>query len=328
MNLGRLERIELREIWSTEDKHFTPWLAGEANIALLGETLGFDLEVEAQEKEVGPFRADILCKDTADDSWVLVENQLERTDHKHLGQLLTYASGLQAATIIWVAAKFTDEHRSTLDWLNQITDEKFRFFGLEVELWRIGDSIAAPKFNVISQPNEWSRSVGNAAKRIEHGELSPTRLMQQAFWTELCAALATRGTWKSRKPQPQAWMSFSIGRSGMHLGTLTNTRDNWIGVELYLAGDDCDAHFHLLASDKEAIENELGLDIEWRELPNSRSCKIIYKRTNAPLSEEKSWPEYINWMVATLEKFDRVFRPRVRELRAEDFDRRIGEDAE
>ena len=328
MTLGRLGRIQLRDIWLTEAQHFTPWLANEENIALLGETLGFELEVEAQEKEVGPFRADILCKDTVDDSWVLIENQLERTDHKHLGQLLTYASGLQAVTIIWVAAKFCDEHRSTLDWLNHITDDKFRFFGLEVELWRIGESPAAPKFNVISQPNEWSRSVGNVAKRIARGELSETRQTQQAFWEGLCSALDAKGIWKSRKPQPQAWMSFSIGRSGMHLGTLANTRENWIGVELYLAGDDCDAYFEMLALDRVAIEDELGLEIEWRELPNKRSCKIIHKRINAPLSDEESWPEYTEWMVATLETFNRVFRPRVRELRIEDYDRLMGERTE
>jgi len=98
---------------------------------------------------------------------VLIENQLERTDHTHLGQLLTYASGLEAVTIVWIAERFTEEHRSTLDWLNKITDESFRFFGLEVELWRIGNSPAAPKFNLVSKPNEWSHSVAQAARAID-----------------------------------------------------------------------------------------------------------------------------------------------------------------
>ena len=111
-DLGRLEKIDLRDIWKTEDQDFTPWLAREDNIALLADALGLELEVEAQEKEVGPFRADILCKDIRNDSWVLIENQLERTDHKHLGQLITYAAGLKAVTIVWVAATFTDEHRA------------------------------------------------------------------------------------------------------------------------------------------------------------------------------------------------------------------------
>ena len=123
--LGRLEPVDLREVWETEDQHFTPWLAQEDNLAFLGKKIGIDLELEAQEKNVGLFRADILCRDTTTDSWVLIENQLNTTDHKHLGQLLTYASGLKAVTIVWIAKTFTDEHRATLDWLNDITDDRF-----------------------------------------------------------------------------------------------------------------------------------------------------------------------------------------------------------
>jgi hypothetical protein len=162
-DLGRLERVDLRDIWLSEASDFTPWLARKENLDILGQTLVIDLELEAQERPVGPFRADILCKDIGSDRWVLIENQLERTDHNHLGQLLTYASGLEAVTIVWIAAHFTEEHRSTLDWLNRITDGSFRFFGLEVELWRIGDSPPAPKFNIVSKPNDWSQSVAQAA---------------------------------------------------------------------------------------------------------------------------------------------------------------------
>ena len=143
--LGRLERVDLRAVWVNEAGDFIPWLAQEENVELLGETLGLDLEVEAQEKNVGPFRADILCKDTATGAWVPIENQLERTDHSHLGQLLTYAAGLEAVTIVWVARAFTEEHRATLDWLNEISDERFNFFGLEVEVWRIGEFDARPE---------------------------------------------------------------------------------------------------------------------------------------------------------------------------------------
>jgi len=137
--LGRLERVDLRTVWANEAGAFTPWLAKEENLKLLGDTIGIELELEAQEKNVGPFRADILCRDTATDDWVLIENQLERTDHGHLGQLLTYAAGLKAVTLVWVAQRFAEEHRAAIDWLNEITDESLNFFGLEVEAWRIGD---------------------------------------------------------------------------------------------------------------------------------------------------------------------------------------------
>ena len=174
--LGRLERVDLRQEWKTEAQDFTPWLAQEINLAILSETLNMDLETAGQEESVGPFRADILCRDTLDDSWVLIENQLERTDHTHLGQLLTYAAGLQTVTIVWVAANFTDEHRAALDWLNEITDERFRFFGLEVELWKIGNSPAAPKFNIVAKPNEWTRSLGKSTRRLRFTDLTERNL--------------------------------------------------------------------------------------------------------------------------------------------------------
>lgn len=216
-NLGRLEKVELRQIWLSESSGFTPWLARPENLQLLGEAISIDLELEAQEKEVGPFRADLLCKDTATDNWVLIENQLERTDHLHLGQLLTYAAGLDAVTIVWIAERFTEEHRATLDWLNERTDERINFFGLEVELWRIGDSPVAPKFNLASKPNEWSRSVQRAAE----AEISEHKLVQLQFWTAFRDYLEERKSFiRCQKPSPQHWMSHSIGRTGFNLNSV------------------------------------------------------------------------------------------------------------
>ena len=134
VELGSIEQIDVREIWEKEDADFTPWLAQEENIRRLSLALGIDLVVEAEEKEVGPFRADILCKDEATEEWVLIENQLERTDHKHLGQLLTYATGLDAVSIVWIAKEFSEEHRATLDWLNKITNDRHNFFGVKISL--------------------------------------------------------------------------------------------------------------------------------------------------------------------------------------------------
>lgn len=256
-NLGRLERVELRDIWLSEASDFTPWLARKENLDILGETLGIDLELEAQERPVGPFRADILCKDIGTDRWVLIENQLERTDHNHLGQLLTYASGLEAVTIVWIAARFTEEHRSTLDWLNRITDESFRFFGLEVELWRIGDSPAAPKFNIISKPNDWSQSVAQAARAIDGAELSEARVMQRAYWGAFDKVLAASGGPVSggKKPQPQSWMAYPVGRSHLTLNAVMVRTKKQVRAELYLSGAKAKAFFHLLAEQKAKIEH-------------------------------------------------------------------------
>jgi len=167
-NLGILTKADLREVWESESADFTPWLASKENIGILGKIIAMELEVEAQEKNIGIFRADILCRDTASGNWVLIENQLKRTDHDHLGQLLTYAAGLQAVTIVWIAATFTDEHRAALDWLNEITDEQFQFFGLEIELWKINNSPVAPNFNIVSKTNNWSRLI---TKEVKDGTL-------------------------------------------------------------------------------------------------------------------------------------------------------------
>src|SRR5712692_7993331 len=184
-NLGRLQKVDLREAWTSESSDFTPWLAQEENLKLLGETIGIELELESQETEVGPFRADILCKDTATNNWVLIENQLERTDHTHLGQLLTYAAGLDAVTIVWVSPTFTDEHRATLDWRNEITDQRFNFFGLEIEAWRIGDSPVAPKFNIVSKPNDWVKNVTQSAKNLQSAALGEIKELQREYWSRL-----------------------------------------------------------------------------------------------------------------------------------------------
>ena len=167
IKLSKIEKISLRECWQNEASDFTPWLASEDNITLLADALGMnELEVKGQEEHVGPFRADILCVDPGTDKYVLIENQLEKTDHNHLGQILTYAAGLDAVTIIWVAERFTEEHRATIDWLNRITDKEFNFFGVEIELIKIGDSPAAPMFNVIAKPNGWSKDVRSSQSCI------------------------------------------------------------------------------------------------------------------------------------------------------------------
>lgn len=327
-SLGRLNRIDLREVWVSEATDFTPWLAQPDNLTVLGETLGIDLELEAQEKGVGPFRADILCKDIGTDSWVLVENQLERSDHIHLGQLLTYASGLQAVTIVWVAARFTEEHRATLDWLNKITDESFRFFGLEVELWRIGASPAAPKFNIVSKPNDWSRSVARAARAIDDAELSDVRTMQRAYWTAFHPILEAAGGFFSgnRKPQPQPWMAYSIGRTGFHLSAVMVRPKNRIQAELYIAGDSAKAFFKLLEQQKNVVEQELGYALEWEELPMRRDCRVASYLNDVDPEDEADWLRQHEWLAERLNDFHRVFSQRVRSLNADDRQPAAGSD--
>jgi hypothetical protein len=313
-NLGRLERVELRNIWSSEASDFTPWLAREENLKVLADTLGLELECEAQERPVGPFRADILCKDIQTDRWVLIENQLERTDHRHLGQLLTYASGLEAVTIIWIAESFTEEHRSTLDWLNRITEEGIRFFGVEVELWRIGGSPAAPKFNIISKPNEWSQNIGDVARQLD--EISETRKLQHDYWEAFQTALnnhdgVVRG---NKKPQPQAWMSYPIGRVHFLISAAMIRAKKQIRAELYISGKNAKSYLQMLKSQQAAIESEIGCALDWEELPSRRDCRIAAYLDNVDPEDQSQWQRQHDWLAKRLNDFHRVFARRVAEL--------------
>ena len=177
INLGKLERVEVRKAWEHEAQHFTPWLAD--NLDLLGEELGIKLELKGEEVYVGPYRADIMAQNPDDGSIVLIENQLETADLKHLGQILAYTAGLDARTIVWVATDFNDIHRSAIRWLNEHTVAPFAFFAVQVSLVQIGDSQLAPVFEVLERPNEWERQVQDAS---QHGELSEVGRHRREFW--------------------------------------------------------------------------------------------------------------------------------------------------
>lgn len=318
--LGRLKKVELREVWSDEANDFTPWLAREDNLKVLADTIGLELELEATEKNVGPFKADILCKDTMDGHWVLIENQLERTDHTHLGQLLTYASGLKAVTIVWVAKYFTEEHRAALDWLNEITDESFNFFGLEVELWQIGDSNIAPKFNLASKPNDWSRAVHNTARTAS--ELTPTKQAQFEFWTAFRAYMQDEGSFiRCQKAAPHHWMNHAIGKSGFGLCSIASSWDSEAGnfdqpeiqVNLMINLRGAKKYFAILEAQKDSIEREIGESLIWHNPEDKRRCRI-YIRQPADFMNQKDWPAQHAWLKKYLEKFHAVFAPRIKKL--------------
>ncbi len=321
-NLARLEQVELRSIWATEAGDFTPWLAEEDNLRLLGDTIGIELELEAQEKAVGPFSADILCKDTADGTWVLIENQLERTDHTHLGQLLTYAAGLQAVTIVWIARSLTEEHRAALDWLNEITDDKFRFFGLEIEVWKIGDSVAAPKFNIVSKPNDWYRDVARSASQLSRSELTDAKKLQLDFWTAFKNHIDEHGAlFQSVKPQAQNWLTLGIGRSGFHLSPIASfwdsNKQSWenqeLRAELVLDGINAKAHYVALQARRQEIEGALRGELVWYNPSNARMCRV-YVRREVELNDRSRWQEYLTWLIDELNQFYKLFRPLVRDL--------------
>jgi hypothetical protein len=315
--LGRLERVELRSVWPDEARDFTPWLASEANIQLLGDDLGLELEVHETEKPVGPYAADIVCKDTGTDGWVLIENQFGKTDHTHLGQLMTYAGGLDAGTIICIAERFTEEHRAALDWLNQMTTESVSFFGLEIEIWRIGDSMPAPKFNIVCKPNDWSK----ASRPKAAGELTEAKQLRLEFWTAFREVLEEkRSVIKATKPLPRHWMTIALGRSGIKLSAIASLWDSEhesydsheLRAEVRTSGPNSQAFYAQLVEQKAAIEAELGEPLTWHN-GSGKQCRI-YLRQPAKIDDKGKWPEHHAWLLSSLEKLHRVFAARARRL--------------
>ena len=319
-DLKTLTPVELSKVWDTEPHHFTPWLAQEENLTLLGKTLDIELELEAQEINVGGFRADLLCKNIEDDSWVLIENQLEATDHRHVGQLLTYAAGLDAYTVVWIAKTFRSEHLAMLDWQNRITDERYRFFGVEVKVWQIGNSPRAVQFDVVSSPNDWSRGVSRDTRRAANQEISETQQRQMRYWTGLREYMVDKGSSVSfPSPRPERYLDLRIGRTGFNIMIWQASSRNEIGIWLYVGGDNAEAHFRLLEEQREDIHTEMGETLEWIELSGKQRNRICLHKGDTDPLDENDWPQQYEWFTAQLEVFDTVFRERIRGLDAEDW---------
>lgn len=313
MSLGKLERVELRTVWSNEATDFTPWLSEPKNLEALSETLGMDLETTGTEQSVGAYRADLLCKDAFSGNAVLIENQLEKTNHSHLGQILTYSAGLSVKTVVWIASRFTDEHRAAMDYLNEITDEGYSFFGLEVELWRIENSPPAPKFNIVSRPNTWAKNVRESNQ--QRGELTQVKKQQLAYWTAFKEFMDTRkSTVRCQNGAPQHWVNMSIGKSGFGLTARVNSLKSIISADFRFKTPSSKALFHQFYSDKEAIELEFGGELEWNELPEAKESYVTVTKDKSDFSNESDWNSQFTWFAERLEKLDKVFRKRVKRM--------------
>ena len=314
IKLSKISKVDLRDCWKNEATDFTPWLATEENIALLADAIGMnELEVKAQEEHVGPFRADILCVDPGTDKLVLIENQLEKTDHNHLGQILTYAAGLDTVTIIWIAEHFTEEHRAAIDWLNRITDKEFNFFGVEIELIKIGDSPAAPIFNVIAKPNGWSKDVRSSQSSNEG--LSEGKLFNYEYWSSFVEYMKKNPSKLFRTPSASYdhWMNIAIGKGGMHIALLLNKREQKATIQLYIWDDADKAYFDALVKYKDEADEKIGAKLTWRRLDGKKASTVdIYKMSD--LGDPAKQEEIFGWYKEYIEKFITFFKPIIKKL--------------
>ena len=302
VNLGTLKEItDLRSIWPHEALNFTPWVA--ENVDLLVDAVGLDITVDETESSVGDFNVDIYASETGTDRKIIIENQLEDTDHDHLGKLITYASGKGEDVVIWVVKHAREEHKAAVEWLNNHTDDKIGFFLCEIKLFQIGDSQIAPAFTVVERPNDWTKEIRKTASA------NSTQQQRLEYWQAFNDYAFTDANFSrifnKRKPTTDHWMDFSIGSSACHIAVSQIQKRKAVDVELYI-NDDKEL-FKSLFAHKDEIEKNMEMELEWKELPERKASRILIEKT-VDLDDRATWPEQFDYIMDTCIKMKRAFK--------------------
>lgn len=293
------EERNLRILWPNEAIDFTPWLAD--NIELLGNEIGIDMSVCETESQVGDFNVDIFATEMGTDRKIIIENQLECTNHDHLGKIITYAAGKSADIIVWIVKNAREEHKAAIEWLNNHTEENIGFFLCELKAYRIGKSDPAVKIVVVEKPNDW-------AKIVKNNVYNEIELERYKYWVEFKKYAFQNKEFlkhfKLRNPTTDHWYNFSIGSSECNISVSQIRKRSELEVELYIS--DNKELFHELYKHKEEIELATNLSFKWLELPDRKASRIIVSK-KVDFDDEKQWPEQFDWIIETMIKMKREF---------------------
>lgn len=271
MAIGKLEEVDIRELWKHEQYDFSEWLSKKENIENLNDILGLTLVDISKETYVGSYRCDLFAKDETTGIKVIIENQLEMSNHDHLGKIITYASGLDAKVVVWIVKEAREEHRSAIEWLNNNTNSNINFFLIEIHAYKIGNSDNAPMFQVIEQPNDF---IKNNKSINSNDTMNKSQSQRLEFWNQFNNVLVERGKpFNVRKATTDHWYNVAIGTSDAHIDITLVNKDSVIGVELYIT--DNKELFDKLYQRKDEIENDLGFKLDWRRLNNSKASRIV-----------------------------------------------------
>ena len=300
--LGTLKRVELKRIWQLEASDFSKWLSKEKNIALLSDTIGIIIDPDSlvMEDKVGDFRVDISGQEEGTDRKIIIENQLEDTNHDHLGKLITYASGKQASILIWIVKHAREEHKQAIEWLNQHTDNTVGFFLIEIELWQIGDSPVAPKFNIVEKPNTW-------AKTINDKTLSKNEQLLFDFWSQFNDDFNTNvefaRSFRPRTPQAANWYDLAIGNSHYYISLTLSPSKHEVRCSIYFSNSkDIYNQFY---NHRNELEATLG-DLKWNEA--NKDCRIYLVHPNVDLEDRSQWKEVSQWLYKESVLFKKAIR--------------------
>ena len=302
--IGRLIEVDIRDLWRHEQYNFSNWLAKDDNIEYLNEVLGLTLIDIDKEVYVGPYRCDIVAKDETTNIKVIIENQLEPTNHEHLGKIITYAAGLDAKVIVWIVKEAKEEHRAAVEWLNNYSTNEINFFLIELHAYKIGDSLPAPKFEVVEQPNDFVKRSKSTSKNDDINKSQSERLL---FWEEFNKVVVSRGKpFNTRKASTDHWYDVAIGSSECHIAIdLVNKYGN-IVVELYINNNK--ELFDKLFDNKNQIEQETGISFEWNRLDNKKASRIMHYIDGLDFNDHSNYDGLINEAIDKVLKMREVFR--------------------
>ena len=290
MGIGKLKEVDIRELWKHEQYDFSEWLSKKENIENLNEILGLTLIDISKETYVGSYRCDLFAKDETTGIKVIIENQLEISNHDHLGKIITYASGLDAKVVVWIVKEAREEHRSAIEWLNNNTNSNVNFFLIEIHAYRIGESDPAPMFQVVEQPNDFIKN-NKSTNRDESMNKSQSQRIE--FWNQFNNVVIERGKpFNIRKATTDHWYNVAIGTSEAHIDITLVNKDSLIGVELYIT--DNKELFDKLFEKKDIIEKDLGFKLDWRRLDNSKASRIFYSIKGLNFDDHSNYNELMN----------------------------------
>jgi hypothetical protein len=304
MKLGKIEEVALRRIWPDEARDFTPWLAEQENLDTLGDLLGLSLTEAEQEVSVGSFSADIHCKLEDDNRTVIIENQIESSNHDHLGKTIVYASGVNASVVVWIVKNARPEHVSAVEWLNEHTDGDIGFFLVEIHAIKISDSNPAPQFMIIAQPNEYMKSVKSSKDR----ELTRSQLGRYEFWTQMNAFIEDNGvSLNVRKPSYDHWYDFKLGSSKYHLTINLLDGDSKIRVALWISeGKDI---YDKLYANKDTIEASHGSALEWDRKDLQKAAWVADYISGFSYDDQSNWRELQELVITKLLSLKKSIQP-------------------
>ncbi len=308
MAIGKIERVPLRDVWKHEAYDFTTWL--QDNIDVLNEALGLSLSSPEREQSAGSFSVDLVAEDEAGNP-VIIENQLEKSDHDHLGKLITYLTELDAKTAIWIVAEPRSSHIKAMSWLNETS---VNFYLVKVEGIQIGNSEPAPLLTVIVRPSAESRKFGEKKK-----EMAERYTIRYEFWKQLLEIAKDRTKLHAqRSPTQHNWIGTSAGKSG--LGYDYSITQHEGQVELYIdRGKESDQEnlslLDELQSHKDQIEEAFGEPLDWQRLDGKRACRIAKKIYVGGYRDNDRWPEVHEAMIDTMQRLEKSLRPYIKNLK-------------